>query len=184
MRVIISGGPGSGCTSTAKILGKKLGVLVFDSDTFFFKPTNPPYQEQHSPEERRQLLSAALDQSEDWIISGSIAAWDLDLPIIDFGVFMDTPKDERLRRLELRERERFGSRVDAGGDMHIENRDFMEWASAYEDRLGRGRNRCMDRDFLIQRCRNFVEIGDTQSLDETAARIRDFLIKPVALREE
>ena len=98
MRVLISGGPGSGCTSTAKILGEKLGTLVFDSDTFFFKPTNPPYQEQYSPEERGQLLSAALRQSEDWIISGSIATWELDLPIIDFGVFLDTPKVERLRR--------------------------------------------------------------------------------------
>ena len=123
-------------------------------------------------------MSAALGQSEDWIISGSIATWDLDLPIIDFGVFMDTPKVERIRRLDLRERERFGGRIDAGGDMHTENRDFMEWALAYEDRLGRGRNRCMDRDFLIQRCGNFIEIGDTQSLDKTAEKIRNLLIKP------
>ncbi len=130
------------------------------------------------------MLLAELERSEDWIISGSIATWGLELPVINFGVFMDTSKGERLRRLERRERERFGSRIDAGGDMHTENREFMEWAAAYEDRVGKGRNRGMDREFLIQQCRNFIEIGDGQSLDETAAGIRDLLIKPVALREE
>ena len=178
MHVLISGGPGSGCTSTAKILGELLSFPIFDSDTFFFKPTSPPYQEQNSPEERIQLLSAALEQSDDWIISGSIATWNLDLPVIDYGFFMDTSKTERLRRLELRERERFGSRIDVGGDMHTENREFMEWASAYEDRIGVGRNRSMDREFLIQRCEIFMEIDHSQSLDKTAARIHSLLNKP------
>ena len=108
MCVLISGGPGSGCTSTAKLLGDRLGIPVLDSDSFFHKPTNPPFQEQYSPVERRRLLSEALAQSSDWILSGSIATWDVDLPTIHFGVCMDIPKKVRMRRLELRERDRFG----------------------------------------------------------------------------
>ena len=54
MRVLISGGPGAGCTSTAKLIGAELGMQVFDSDTFFHKPTDPPFQEQYAPDERRQ----------------------------------------------------------------------------------------------------------------------------------
>lgn len=176
MRVLISGGPGAGCTSTAKLIGAELGTQVFDSDTFFHKPTDPPFQEQYSPDERRQLLSVALEASSDWILSGSIATWGLDLPPIHFGAFLDTAKEERLRRLELRERERFGSRIDVGGDLHTENTDFMEWASAYEDRSGRGRNRGTDRNFLMQESDYFIEISLAQRLDEVASKDKNVLV--------
>tara|TARA_R110002096_G_scaffold105923_7_gene233082 strand:- start:1483 stop:2058 length:576 start_codon:yes stop_codon:yes gene_type:complete len=182
MCVLISGGPGSGCTSTAKLLGDRLGIPVLDSDSFFHKPTNPPFQEQYSPVERRRLLSEALAQSSDWILSGSIATWDVDLPTIHFGVFMDIPKKVRMRRLELRERERFGDRIDVGGDMHTEKTLFMEWALAYEDRSGRTRNRVMDRDFLIGHCDHFIEVRHSQSLEEITSKIQSILANPTKRR--
>ena len=178
MRILISGGPGSGCTSTAKLIGAERDLPVFDSDTYFHKPTDPPFQEQYSPAERRQLIAGDLDASSDWILSGSIATWAVDLPTIHFGVFLDTSNEERLRRLGLRERERFGSRIDVGGDLHAENKDFMEWAVRYEDRSGTGRNKATDRAFLVRQCDYFVEISHSLSLDEIASEIRDFLANP------
>ena len=178
MRILISGGPGSGCTSTAELIAAKLGLPVFDTDTFFHKPTDPPFQEQYSPDERRQLIATALGGTTDWILSGSISTWDVDLPIIHIGAFLDTPKEERLRRLEQRERGRFGSRIDVGGDLHTENMDFMAWASEYEDRSGRGRNRDTDRAFVMQQCEYFIEISRPQSLDEITSEICGFLANP------
>lgn len=177
MRILISGGPGSGCSSTAKFVGAALGLPVFDSDTYFHKPTDPPFQEQYSPAERRQLIADDLGATTDWILSGSIATWDVDLPTIHFGVFLDIPKEERLRRLDRRERERFGNRIDVGGDLHTENKEFMEWASGYEDRTGRGRNRNTDRSFLVRQCESFTEIRRPLSLEEIASEIRFFLTK-------
>lgn len=178
MRILISGGPGAGCTSTAKLVGDELGLPVFDSDTYFHKPTDPPFQAQYSPAERRHLIGRDLDTTPDWILSGSIATWDVVLPIIHFGVFLDTPKGERLRRLGLRERERFGSRIDVGGDLHLENKDFIKWASGYEERPGTGRNRSTDRAFLMRQCEYFVEISVSLSLDEMASEIRGLLANP------
>ena len=178
MRVLISGGPGSGCTSTAKLLGEELRIAVFDSDTYLFQPTDPPYQELRPLEERRELLLAELRRSVDWIISGSIATWHIALLDIHFAFFMDTPKDERLRRLEARERERFGRRIDEGGDMHTENTEFMKWAATYEDGSNEGRNRAMDRDFLVQQGDKFFEISSEQTLGETVAKIRGLLTEP------
>ena len=177
MCVLISGGPGAGCTSTAKLIGAEFDLPVFDSDTFFHKPTDPPFQEQYSPDERRELLLSELNVFSGWILSGSIATWGLDLLPVQFGVFLDTPRDERLRRLALRERERFGERIDAGGDLYTENKDFMEWASGYEARSGRGRNRGTDRDFIKQQCNHFIEIHQPQSLDGVAFEICDFFFK-------
>jgi hypothetical protein len=142
-----------------------------DSDTFFHKPTDPPFQEQFSSDERRRLIAAALGATPEWILSGSVATWDLELSAVHFGVFLDTPKDERLRRLDLRERERFGNRIVVGGDLHTENRNFMEWASGYEERSGRGRNRNTDRAFLLQQCDNLIEISHSRSLIEITSEI-------------
>lgn len=178
MRVLISGGPGSGCSSTAKFIGTELGLPVFDSDAFFHKPSDPPFQEQFSPEERRELIATVLDPTPDWILSGSIATWEVRLPTVHFGIFLDIPKDERLRRLALRERERFGSRIDAGGDLHTESKKFMEWASGYEDRSGTGRNKATDRTFLVRQCDYLVEISHSRSLNEIALEIRDFFANP------
>ncbi len=178
MNILISGGPGAGRTSTADFIGAELGLPVFDSDSFFHKSTDPPFQEQYSPDERRQSITAALCATPDWILSGSIATWNLDLPTVDFGVFLDPPKAERLRRLELREHERFGSRIDIGGDLHTGNKNFMKWASEYEDRSGRGRNRGTDRGFLVQHCDYFIEIDQSRSLDEVVSEICCFLANP------
>ncbi len=175
MRVLITGGPGAGCTSTAERIGVEFKLSVFDSDTFFHKPTDPPFQEQYSPEERRGLLSEALGSAQSWIVSGSIATWGLELPPVQFGIFLDIPTDERLRRLTRRERERFGNRIDAGGDLAAENQEFMLWAAAYEDRTGSGRNRSTDRDFIISQCDDYIEINETLSIEEVTSKIRGFL---------
>ena len=73
IRLLISGGPGSGCTSTAKAVGERLGVPVLDSDSYFHKPTDPPFQEQYTLEERRSMLGAVLGAQANWILGGSVA---------------------------------------------------------------------------------------------------------------
>lgn len=183
MRILISGGPGAGSTSTAKLVGAELGLPVFDSDTFFHKPTDPPFQEQYAYDERRQLLSNALDETSEWILSGSIATWGIELPTVDYGVFLNPTRHERLRRLEIRERERFGCRIEAGGDMHAENKSFMEWADSYDDRTGRGRNKNTDKDFLVQQCVHFIEIKHSLSIEEVVAEIRGFLASMAPLEQ-
>ena len=115
MRLLISGGPGSGCTSAAEVLGKSLGILVFDSDSYFHKPSDPPFQEQYSAEDRKTLLESALSEESSWIVSGSVATWGLSPFVPTHGVFLDIPTGIRLARLVERQRARFGERINPGG---------------------------------------------------------------------
>jgi len=105
IRLLISGGPGSGCTSTARALGGRLGVVVFDSDSYFHKPTEPPFQEQYTPEERRERLSTALSAQAGWILSGSVATWEVPQLQPTHGVFLNIPKEVRMSRLAARQRQ-------------------------------------------------------------------------------
>lgn len=174
-RVLISGGPGAGCTSTAVAVGLELGLPVFDSDSFFHKPTDPPYQEANTPEVRRKLLQEELAKETAWIVSGSVATWDL----IDFtpthGVFLSVPACERLRRLQQRQQDQFASRIEAGGDMSEEHHAFLEWAMGYESRTGVSRNLAADRSFLQSRCRHVLEINEVQPLNVVTAKVIQFL---------
>ncbi len=178
MRVLISGGPGSGCTSTASAVGAALDFPVLDSDSFFHKPTAPPFLQQYSPDERRELLKSALAEKETWILSGSIATWGF----LDFssthGVFLEIPNGERLRRLEHRQRSQFGSRIDPGGDMAEEHRSFLEWATNYETRTGPGRNLTTDRAFLESRSARFIIITEATHFQELVTRVLEFLNEP------
>ena len=152
MRLLISGGPGSGCTSTAHAVGQRLGLPVFDSDSYFHKPTDPPFQEQYSPEERRTLLASDLSAQPNLILSGSVATWGLDALAPTHGVFLSVSKTTRLQRLLKRQRCQFGRRIDAGGDMAEEHEAFMLWSAGYEEGSGIGRNIQMDRAFLQSHC--------------------------------
>lgn len=175
MRLIISGGPGSGCTSTAAKLSEKLDLPMFDSDAFYHKPTDPPFQEPYTPEERRALVEAALAKEPDWIISGSMATWGVANLKATHGVFLSIPQSERLARLQKRQREQFGSRIDNGGDMHEEHKAFIEWAAGYEASTGRGRNLVTDREFLIANSERFLEVTEPADLDSIVALILRFL---------
>src|SRR4051794_17869590 len=99
IRLLISGGPGSGCTSTALAVGERLGVPVVDSDSYFHKPTDPPFQKQYTPEERRSMLGSELGVQANWILSGSVATWGLDTLEPTHGVFLEVPREVRLGRL-------------------------------------------------------------------------------------
>jgi adenylate kinase family enzyme len=175
MRVLISGGPGSGCTSTAERIGKELSIPVFDSDSFFHKPSEPPFQEQYSPEETREMLGSALSKVSSWIVSGSVATWGLNAFKPTHGVLLNVRKAVRLQRLVKRQRDQFGPRIDVGGDMHEEHEAFIEWAAGYEERPGIGRNLATDREFLLNHSNQFMSIDKVADMDVIVGEIVSFL---------
>lgn len=175
IRLLISGGPGSGCTTAAKALGERLGIPVVGSDTYFHKPTDPPFQEQYTLEERRALLRPVLAPESSWILSGSVATWGLHALVPTHGVFLNTPTAIRLQRLLDRQRAQFGSRIDPGGDLQEEHDAFLEWAAGYEERAGTGRNLATDRAFVESPSARFVELDGEEVLDEIVARMEKFV---------
>lgn len=177
MRLLISGGPGSGCTSTAERIGKKLGIPAFDSDVYFHKPSDPPFQEQYNPAERSARLEHALSDEIHWIVSGSVATWRLSEFKPTHAVLLEIPRDVRLVRLIERQKARFGDRIEPGGDMQQEHESFMTWAAAYEVRSCNSRNLATDREFLTTQCHTFMSISDATGIEEVVEQIVVFLNK-------
>ena len=115
-RVHILGASGSGTTTLGRALAARLQCPHFDTDDYFWLPTNPPYTAQRERTARQQLLMNALTAHDPWVLSGSLCGWgDVAIPLFELVVFLAIPHDRRMARLRHREHARFGERILPGG---------------------------------------------------------------------
>lgn len=129
----IVGASGAGTSTLGQALEQECGYKWMDTDHYFWFPTDPPFIQSRPHEERAALMAEEMQKHKKCVISGSLCGWgDLFIPRFDRVVFIDTPTDVRIERLQKREYERFGSRIREGGDMYDEHIKFIEWAKTYD----------------------------------------------------
>lgn len=110
-----------------------LGYKHMDTDDYYWLPTDPRFTEKRSVEERLKLMIADIEKYDNVVISGALANWGDELiPYFTLAIRIHTTTDIRIERIKAREKERFGSRVQPGGDMYEHHLDFLEWAKLYE----------------------------------------------------
>jgi adenylate kinase family enzyme len=130
----ILGASGSGTTTLGRALAERLNYPHFDTDDYFWMPTDPPFTTQRERTARQQLLMDALTAHASWVLSGSLCGWgDVAIPLFDLVVFLAIPHAVRMARLRRREHERFGERILPGGDMYEQSQAFLAWAASYDE---------------------------------------------------
>jgi hypothetical protein len=128
-----------------------LDVPHWDADTIFWVPTEPPFTTQRPRAERVALLRQHLPAAGNWVFSGSAVGWATSLePFYDLIVYTYLDADLRMQRLRARERERFGDRLDSGGDMAETSNEFLRWAAAYDTAGPEQRSRQMHAAWLAE----------------------------------
>jgi adenylate kinase family enzyme len=136
MRIHVVGASGSGTTTLGRGLATRLGWPHFDTDDYFWLPSDPPFQHIRDRAERRALLGAALQASARWVLSGSLCGWgDVVIPRFELVIFVWVPPDLRIARLRARERDRYGAAIEPGGPLHERFEAFIAWAAAYDEGL-------------------------------------------------
>jgi adenylate kinase family enzyme len=130
-RIHLVGASGSGTTTLGRALAQQLGYPHFDTDTYFWVSTDPPFQKIRPAEERHALLAPDLEGAA-WVLSGSLCGWgDVYIPRFDLVVFCAVPPDVRLERLKARERERYGAgSIAPGGRLRDRHEAFIAWATS------------------------------------------------------
>lgn len=160
----IYGASGSGTSTLGKALHERYGYCHLDTDDYFWLPTDPPFTYKRPAAERIALLTEDIHKSSKTVISGSLCGWgDALLPLFDLVVRLVAPTQERLKRLNQREFQRFGSRICAGGDMYQGHMDFLQWAAGYDTGGVTMRSKAMhDRWQESVRCRHLTLDGTAQ----------------------
>jgi len=132
-RVHVFGASGSGTTTLSRALAARLDVGHFDADDYFWVPTEPPFTQKYPAEQRVELLAADLDRIDGWVLSGSMCGWgDVFAQRFTLAVYLWIPGDIRMQRVAARETQRYGARIEPGGDMYEQSREFLEWARRYD----------------------------------------------------
>lgn len=139
MRIHIFGASGAGATTLGHALSEQLGLPYFDTDSYFWLPTKPPYTQRRPVAERNAQLAQDLANSPSWILGGSVVGWGEQwLAAFDLAVFLWLPPAVRLARLQQREQARYGDAIRADPSRATQSRAFLAWAAGYDDNSSGG----------------------------------------------
>jgi len=109
----------SGTTTLGKKISNKYNLHHFDSDNYFWLPTDPPYRKIRPREKRQELLYNDINDVGSWIISGSFCGWgDIFIQYFDLVIYLWVPLKIRIERLKKRELKEFGNDILPGDVMY------------------------------------------------------------------
>lgn len=174
----IFGASGSGTTSLGRKICDELGFVFIDTDDYFWLPTDPPYSQKRPREERIAMMRNVIENASNVVISGSLVDWgDEFITMFILAVRLETNTEVRMERLEKRERDRFGARLDVGGDMYQNHIRFMKWAKAYDVGGLDMRSKAKHDEWQKQLKCEVVILDGTEPLDRNCSMVIRYISK-------
>ncbi|AJE48177.1 adenylate kinase [Celeribacter indicus] len=162
-RVYIFGASGTGTTTLGENIAAELSLVHVDCDDHYWAPVEPPFSVKREPHERVASMSGALGNAG-WVLTGACNGWGHGLiEQADLIVFVTLPTPMRIERLRMREKARFGNRIEEGGDMCEIHKDFIRWAQGYDDPGFRGRNLAAHEEWLARQSKPVCRVNSSQS---------------------
>ncbi len=133
-RIHMLGASGSGTTTLGRAWMERFGGCHFDTDDYYWLPTDPPFTQPRDTPSRQKRLMDDLTAHDAWVLSGSLCGWgDVAIPRFELVVYLWIPPALRLERLRQRETERYGERIQPGGDRYEPSQAFLDWAATYDE---------------------------------------------------
>tara|TARA_R110001592_G_scaffold127930_1_gene339922 strand:+ start:3107 stop:3667 length:561 start_codon:yes stop_codon:yes gene_type:complete len=149
MKVLIFGASGSGTTTLGKEIEKNTDFIHLDVDDYYWKKTEPPFQEKIALSERNENLKTDFEKYENIIISGSMVSWGKEWEtLFDLVIFIRLKDKIRIERLQKREIERYGRKLLTDKKTHEDSQAFLEWAKQYENPNFDGRSLQVHNDWI------------------------------------
>lgn len=128
--IILLGANGSGKSTIGRELAHVLNIAHLDVEDYWFYNTDIPYTAIRPNEERNEMLLSDMKKHGSFVVSGDISSWgDEFLSMFGLAVFLEAPTEIRMKRIEKREKARWGDRVCQGGDMYESQIKFREFAA-------------------------------------------------------
>lgn len=135
-RILVTGASGTGTSTLGRLLAIRLASQHFDTDDFYWHPTDPPFRRPRPPAERLALMEAMFLPRRDWVLSGAPMRWEGRLrERVTAVIFLRLDPAERMERLRRREWLRYGADADCP-----ETAEFLAWAESYDDPFFTGRS--------------------------------------------
>lgn len=134
-KIYITGGPGSGKTTYAKKLAKKMNLPCFDLDDIKWINRTENINKSRPKEERKFLLNKILQENDHWICEG-VYFQDWIIPIIEHAdkvIILQTPRYLRQFRITKRSvRRMLGFAQKKHKENFVSFYNLLSWSHDYE----------------------------------------------------
>ena len=97
------------------------------------------------------------------------------MDIFDLAVFLLIPPEIRMKRLLLREKERYGKKLKTDAKTIKNSQDFLEWAKKYDNPTFNGRSISQHLNWMSQLSCKVIEIKGDTSVDYRKSLVKDEL---------
>lgn len=154
--IAILGLNGGGKSTLTHALAKRIGYYEMDVEDYYFPEQREsrkwalendsvidtvylgelPFSHPRTKSEVQTAMLEDIKEHPKFILSGVTMNWSEEiLSRIDIAFWVQTPKEERLRRIQQREEKRFGARALAGGDMYDQQMAFRKMVASRDDKM-------------------------------------------------
>jgi adenylate kinase family enzyme len=149
MKILLFGASGSGTTTLGNEIEKRTGFKHLDVDDYYWKKTNPPFQEKIPLTERNENLKLDFKKFDKVVVSGSMVSWGKEWETaFELAVFIRLENSERMKRLKKREAEHYGEKLLTNEKIQRNSNEFLEWANQYENPNFKGRSLKIHNDWM------------------------------------
>lgn len=136
-----------------------------------------PYSVPRSQREVQEMLRDEIKKHPQFVISGVTMNWDEDILVaIDIAFILETPTEERVKRVQHREEIRFGPRVAPGGDMYEQQKEFRNIIAGKS-------NQMVEESANRLKCTK-VKLDGTKSVNENVAIVMSTIEKSQSCQNE
>ena len=166
-KIHVLGASGSGTTTIAKVLAKKLGYVHLDTDSYFWEETDIPFTKKRAVDNRIALLREDLQKDKNVILSGIFYPWGDELTkYFDCLIHIETASKVRMDRLIRREYEMYGNRMLKGGDMYFQFKRFLNWALDYEKNTNEDIGQAKTEEWIANTHLRVIKIDGEKNVEE------------------
>lgn len=172
MKILLFGASGSGTTSLGNEIEKRVNFKHLDVDHYYWKKTDPPFQEKIALAQRNENLKADFKKFEDVVVSGSMVSWGKEWETaFDLAIFIRLDNTERMERLKKREAERYGEKLLTDQRIQQSSKAFLEWAGQYENPNFDGRTLKVHNDWIELLDCKVLKLDGGNELDDNMKKV-------------
>jgi len=167
MKILIFGASGTGTRTLGKEIEKRTDFIHLDVDDYYWKKTEPPFQEKILLVERNKNLKTDFKKYQNVLVSGSMVSWGKEWETaFDLAVFIKLENNERMKRLKKREIEHYGKNLLTNKKIQKNSKAFLEWADQYENPNFDGRTLKVHNAWIeLLNCKTLMIDGKTKLND-------------------